>query len=173
MGRFGKRCGVLAWLAAAMALGGCGTQDDGPLVSVTIPADPHAPVVADVTIGTHVHRLLVDTGASGIFLDIGVARRLYAPMATASSGQTADGLHEQVPVQRFATGRRILVGNWRFESDGSVDGIDMSYATENLQVEGVLGMSALSQLDWLWDNQQRRLSGFAPALPASPRPGVR
>lgn len=164
MDRFNSRCVAFAWVAAAIVLGGCGTQDEGPLVSVTIPADPHAPVVADVTIGTHVHRLLVDTGASGIFLDIAVAQRLYAPLATAaaSSDLTADGLHGQVPVQRFATGRRVQLGDWRFESDGSVDAIDMSHAAENLQVEGVLGMGALSRLDWLWDNQQRRLSGFAP-----------
>lgn len=152
---------ILVPLWVAVLASGCGPAPDEALVTLDIPADPHAPVVADVVIDGHIHPLVVDTGASEIIFDLAVAQRMFKPSPERDSG-VATGLHGDVPVQRFATGRPLVVGDWRLRTEGTVMATDLSALMAETGAHGVLGMTALAGLDWLWDNQRRRLQGFAP-----------
>lgn len=148
-------------------LAGCRRDNDEALVSVEIPRDPHAPVIMDLAIGGVVHPLIVDTGATDIVLDLAIAQRLLKPLPETAGQPPIDaaGLHGAVRLHRFATGRRVELQDWRFDTDGTVFATDISGIRQEIRAHGVVGTLALSQLNWIWDNRNGRLRGFEHGSP--------
>lgn len=144
----------LALSAAAMA------ANEKPVVSLVLPADPHAPVMAKVTADGHSYRLIFDTGASDLVLHLPVAQRDFAAAPEVAGAPTVGrGLHGNLALQRFTSGPMAL-GDWRFQDSAQIVGTDLTAVVQAYGVDGLMGLSYLSQLDWHWNNRSQRLDGY-------------
>lgn len=157
---------MLALSLTAQAAAHTPTKQGQPIVDISLPADPHQPAIATMTSAGRSYRMLLDTGADDIFFHLPVAQRDLLPaQADPTLPSTAIGLHGDVEFRRFKADG-YTVGGWTFKTYGEVLGVDMTRAVTEFGVDGILGITYLSQLDWHWDNRSGRLQGYAANSPA-------
>ncbi|KRG41003.1 hypothetical protein ARC20_12265 [Stenotrophomonas panacihumi] len=134
---------------------------EAPRVVLDIPADPHAPVIANARLGKQAYRLLVDTGASDLYLDRDQARRTLTalPPSTDPDERTATGLQGDIALEPYAAPATLALGGWTTDTGGQVHAVDMSHLRV-LGVDGLIGTRYLSRLNWIWDNRARQLRGY-------------
>jgi predicted aspartyl protease len=122
-------------------------------VSVDLPVQFGAHVYATVTIGATDYQFVLDTGASGIAIDSGVARALGLPLygehAHVVAGRTTVA-RSVVPEMRIGTlvMRNVAVGVVPL---GAAD-------RRSVRMAGLLGFDFLAQLGVTIDYEQRRVS---------------
>lgn len=133
---------------------------DKPVISADIPADPRGPVFLRLSSGGYTYRLVFDTGANDLFIDLARAQRDLPPAPASEQHATqAKGLHGQLNLQYFQS-EPFGMGDWQFQHADSVLAADLSVLVRDYGGDGVIGHGYLSQLDWHWDNRARKLLGF-------------
>lgn len=165
--KHGKRTlsALVAALVISLALPACDARvpldSEAPLVTLQMPTDPHRPAVAVMTMGGHIYRMAVDTGASHSVLHLPIAQRWLAPVAAdPARRRTATGLHGEVDLQWF-NADQFTVGHWASRLHGSISAIDMGHVAMEEGVDGVLGVNQLVELDWHWDNRKHQVLGYS------------
>lgn len=136
------------------------SNDDRPLVSIDLPADPNSPAIATLTMAGRNYRMAVDTAAGDLFFHLPVAQRDLQPAANdPSRAQKANGLYGDVDLQYFQ-GEAFTVGSWKVQTPGVVLAVDLGQIVQDYGIDGVLGVPYLSELSWHWDRRAYKLLGY-------------
>lgn len=152
-------------LASALALvlvapAQADTNQDRPLVTIDLPADPNSPAIATMTMGGHSYRMAIDTAAGDLFFHLPVAQRDLQPAASnPSQPQKANGLYGDVDLKHFH-GQAFTVGSWKVQTPGEVLAVDLGQIVQDYGIDGVLGIPYLSELSWHWDRRAHKLIGY-------------
>lgn len=152
---------VLATLCALNAPSPVLASDtqESPLVTIELPVDTTAPVIANLMMDGHHYRMMVDTGAGDLVFHLPIARRDLIPASHPQQPMKGEGLHGDIELHSFRSST-FKVGNWTVQTRGEVLAADMSRLVQDYGIDGVLGSPYLSQLSWHWDNRARKLSGY-------------
>lgn len=165
---------LFACLASTLALAHAApvhaaADADRPLVSIDLPTDPNAPVIATLVMAGHSYRMIVDTGAGDLVFHLPVAQRnLQSAAADPGQPRQAKGLYGDIELKHFRADT-FAVGDWTVQTRGEVLAVDLGRLVQEYGVDGLLGTPYLSELSWHWDRRAHTLSGFRQGAPAIAR----
>jgi hypothetical protein len=162
-GRAKAGAGVLVMMIFSVTFSACTPNDDARVVIPTEMKD--VPLSLKLTSGPHSYRFLLSTVTLNTVVDQAMAKRDLKPLTPAECAvrECPDIVNgeSETPFKYYWL-PQLQAGQWTIPSDFALAPFDYAEHAEEPggRVDGVLGVTTIGTLNWLWNRSAGTMSGY-------------